>query len=97
MGHLRFAASPVVATIASATASPASSGSHAGPSDGTGTVAETATDVPGGASQVRASRPRPSLWWSATTTRHGSPSHAARALVEPMVAWCSTSRHGSPA
>ena len=57
-------------------------------------MADTATDVPGGASQDRASRPRPSLWWSATTTRHGSPTIAARAFVEPMVAWCSRSRQG---
>ena len=37
------------------------------------------TAVPGGVSQVRSSRPRPAVWWSATTTRpSGAPSWARR-------------------
>ena len=57
----------------------------------------TSSDEPGGASQVRPSRPRPAVWWSATTTRPSpAPARAASRtwrLVESSRANHST-RHG---
>ena len=84
------------AAARAAIAIPVSSGSHPRSAPAIGTTTDTATDAPAGASQCRASRPRPALWWSATTTRHGSGRRAASRLVESSVAWPSTPRHGLP-
>ena len=53
-------------------------------------------DEPGGASHVRPNRPRPAVWWSATTTTpSGAPARARSAasrLVESSSAWRRTSQ-----
>ena len=58
------------------------------------------SDAPGGASQVRPRRPRPAVWWSATTTvPSGSPCRASSStsvFVEPVSATHRTSAKRLP-
>ena len=60
-----------------------------------------AATAPGGASHVRSRRPRPAVWWSATSTiPSGAPSRArasASAFVEPVSATQRTSAKRAPA
>ena len=59
---------------------------------------DTSRLAPGGASQRRSSRPRPAVWWPATSTlRSGAPSAAVAsrsAFVLPVSATCSTVQPG---
>ena len=79
-GHFRSATTPVVAATASAIATAAATTtSGARPAGARAAAApRRAATRPGGALQVRPSRPRPARWWSATTTRpSGAPDRAA--------------------
>ena len=96
LGHFSRAGTPATCSRACAIAIPVSSGSQPHSAPAMGRTTDTATDAAGGASQCRAIRPRPALWWSATTTRQGSGRRAASRLVESSVAWPSTLRQGLP-
>src|SRR5215472_2486991 len=102
-GHFSCASTPDTSRTASATATPASSGSQPRRARGTASGRSSTEKVRaarGGDTQVRPSRPRPAVCCSAASTApSGSPS-AARAsrsaLVDPVTAVTSTVRHSPP-
>ena len=80
LGHLSIGVKPATASTASAMASPAAIVRRCTESIAISGRSNTdmSSDAPAGATHVRPKRPRPALWWSATTTvPEASPSLAA--------------------
>src|SRR5690606_37843348 len=101
LGHLRRATTPATSSTASAIARPAAKPTAPATRAGGRSSTETSSEPPGGATQVRDRRPRPAVWWSATTTVPSrAPSRArsmASAFVDPVVATQRTSANRPPA
>jgi hypothetical protein len=99
-GHLSPATTPVVSSTASAMARAAAIVVPSATGAGGRSRTDTSSEPPGGATHVRSRRPRPAVWWSATTTMpSGAPSRAsarASALVEPVSATQRTSANREP-
>ncbi len=93
-GHLIWTARSSSRSSASATATPATSESSAAfRSAGGLSSTENSNAVPGGASQVRPSRPRPPVWKSATAIAPSAIDASRSACVDSQE---STSIRGSP-
>src|SRR5262245_27528361 len=91
-GHFRVAVTPADSRHASTAARPTRRVSSPGSSGTTWNRSETRRLAPGGASQRRSSRPRPAVWWSATSTlRSGRDAAVDRrsAFVLAVSATCS--------
>src|SRR6186997_3275475 len=93
-GHLSCTERPSVRSSVSATAMPATREScGAGGSGGGFSRTEKRSAVPAGASQLRPSRPRPAVWWSATTSAPSGSDVSTSSCVDSQD---STSSRGSP-
>ena len=101
LGHFSRASTPVASATASASAT--ATAIVTAPATGAGgrNSTDTSSALPGGATQLRARRPRPAVWWSATTTIPSpAPSRArpsASLLVDPVSAHQRTSANRLPA